>query len=163
MRNAKAMIGGLVGGVCLMLGFQAIGSGMQSSLEQPQGAQDPVIATDDLSDHIVEACKASMALMNDRDPSTISGHQINGSTAHVSWASPDGKTWQARCEIVSQGQVRWAAYNAFGDGNQGRWRDEDRITATIEGAKIVVDLDQLGATKRHGEYQLAKLSDKARS
>src|SRR3546814_6137623 len=62
---------------------------------------------------------------------------------HVSYRRPDdGKRWEARCEMVGDNQLRWAAFNAFGDGQMGRWRSEDRIDISIADGKMKVDVSR---------------------
>src|SRR3546814_6116165 len=66
---------------------------------------------------------------------------------HVSYRRPDdGKRWEARCEMVGDNQLRWAAFNAFGDGQMGRWRSEDRIDISIADGKMKVDVSQSGTS-----------------
>lgn len=111
-----------------------------------------------LVENLVAACKASLALMNSRDAESFTGRKIDDDTAHVAWVRPDdGKRWQARCETIDDTHIRWAAFDAFGDGTQGRWRDEDRIQVTIQDGSISVSLDQSGAGTRAKDYPLSKL------
>lgn len=111
-----------------------------------------------LADHIVAACKGTLALMNGRDVTTFSGRKIDDRTAHVSWRSPDdGKLWQARCEMIGTNRLRWAAYNAFGDGKQGRWRDEDAIEVRVDGDLLRINLKESGLSERRSNYALSEL------
>jgi hypothetical protein len=107
----------------------------------------------------VEACKAVIALMNDRDPSTFDGHKLPEGLAHVTWRSPDdGKRWQARCEMIGNDRLQWAAFDAFGDGQQGRWRSEDTIEVTVENGHLHIDLNQSGVIRKQKSYPLSALS-----
>lgn len=111
-----------------------------------------------LTENLVAACKVSLALMNSRDPESFTGLKIDEVTVHVAWVRPDdGKRWQARCEVIDDTHIRWAAFDAFGDGTQGRWRDEDRIQVTIQDGSISISLDQSGVEMRSKVYPLSKL------
>lgn len=157
-------------------GLQAIGNQHDAEFEQqalaeagesPERAIEPqqvnaVAPTSSvgaaLPDHIVEACKASIALMNDRDPTTFTGHKIASGTAHVSWRSrDDNKRWQARCEAIDDNRLRWAAFNAFGDGKQGRWRSEDTIEVSVDNSSLRINLNQSGAIRKQKSYPLSAL------
>lgn len=111
------------------------------------------------SDYPIESCKAAIALIMDRDPKSISGKKHTGGLVHVSYKRPeDGKRWQARCELIDNGHLRWAAFDAFGDGQQGRWRDEDSIQALVKDGQLQIDLDQSGVIKKQRSYALSELS-----
>ncbi len=85
----------------------------------------------------VESCKAAIAVIMGRDPKIIQGRKISDGTIHVFYRRPDdGKRWEARCEMIGDNQLRWAAFNAFGDGQLGRWRVEDRIDISISGGNM---------------------------
>src|SRR3546814_16634098 len=78
-----------------------------------------------------------------RDPKTMNGRKLGDGMIHVSYRRPDdGKRWEARCEMVGDNQLRWAAFNAFGDGQMGRWRSADRIDISIADGKMKVDVSQ---------------------
>lgn len=126
---------------------------IEQAIPEPVQQQSTTIA-----DHQVAACKAAIALMNDRDVATFSGRSLDANTVHVEWRRPDdGKIWQARCRPVGDDGLRWAAFNAFGDGQQGRWRDEDTIEAKIEGDRLYVTLRQLGLSEKRADYNLTDL------
>ncbi|HOB12843.1 MAG TPA: hypothetical protein PKN09_01215 [Novosphingobium sp.] len=163
MLRWKPIVIGATGGFALLSGLQAIGSGMVASSaghQQAEGAvESPEAAAPALASHVVEACKATMAVMNSRDATTFTGHLINDTTAHVSWVRPDdGKRWQARCEVIDENHIRWAAFDAFGDGKQGRWRDEDRIEVLVRDAAISISLEQSGLGERTETFPLSKLT-----
>lgn len=107
----------------------------------------------------IAACKIALALMNDRDVTTFSGESAGLHTVKVEWRSPDdGRRWQAVCEKTGKSSLRWAAYNAFGDGQQGRWRTEDTIRMKVNGDRITVTVKQPGWPEKSGSYHLDELS-----
>lgn len=107
----------------------------------------------------VESCKAAIALIMDRDPATIQGRKLPDGLAHVSYTRPDdGKRWQARCQVVDDAHIRWAAFDAFGDGQQGRWRDEDKIRVEVGDGRLQIDVDQSGVIAKRESYDLSTLS-----
>lgn len=107
----------------------------------------------------IAGCKIALALMNDRDVSTFSGESAGLNTVHVKWRSPDdGKLWEARCEKTGEGRLQWAAYNAFGDGEQGRWRTEDSIRMVVEGDRITVTVKQPGWPEKRDSRLLDELT-----
>ena len=111
------------------------------------------------ADYPIESCKAAIALMMDRDPKSISGKTLSGGLVHISYERPDdGKRWQARCELIDDNHLRWAAFDAFGDGQQGRWRNEDSIRASISDGRLRIELDQSGVIKKDESYDLSALS-----
>src|SRR3546814_5256551 len=79
-------------------------------------------STDKLaSAYPIESCKAAIALIMDRDPKIIQGRKLADGQVHVSYRRPDdGKKWEARCEMVDDSHLQWAAFNAFGDGQMGQ-------------------------------------------
>jgi hypothetical protein len=118
------------------------------------------IAADDTKSfaHTVEACKGAIAIMMGRDPATMRGKLLEDGVAHVSYRRPDdNKLWQSRCEMIDTNHLRWAAFDAFGDGQQGRWRDEDKITVTIEGKQLKIEIAQDGMDAQTKSYPLSDL------
>lgn len=111
-----------------------------------------------IGEHSVAACRASLALMNGRDVNIVEGEAIDGGMVHVKWRSPDGKRWQARCIMVDDHHMHWAAFDAFGRGEQGRWRTEDSLRAWIEGDRLFLRLEQMGVDAKTADYDLAELS-----
>src|SRR3546814_16002050 len=94
-----------------------------------------------------------------RDPKTMNGRKLGDGMIHVSYRRPDdGKRWEARCEMVGDNQLRWAAFNAFGDGQMGRWRSEDRIDLSIADGKMKVDVSQSGTSVNSESFSLKSLS-----
>lgn len=123
-----------------------------------ENVSDPVEKTGPFA-HPVEACKATIALINDRDPSSMRGSKLSDGLVHVTWRSPDdGKRWQARCEMIGNDQLRWAAFDAFGDGQQGRWRSEDSVEVSVSDGQLHINLDQSGVIKKQESYLLSALS-----
>ncbi|UZK70767.1 hypothetical protein OKW76_07025 [Sphingomonas sp. S1-29] len=92
------------------------------------------------------ACKALIAVVNGRDPGTMTAKKLEDNLFHVSYRRPDdGKRWQSRCQITPDGQsMQWAQFDAFDDGQQGRWRTEDVATYTVEGSSLTVSVDMMG-------------------
>ncbi|MFM2278926.1 MAG: hypothetical protein RLZZ444_1157 [Pseudomonadota bacterium] len=163
MLRWKPIVIGAAGGFALLSGLQAIGSGMVAGSAERQQAEGMAVGSEAaapaLAGHVVEACKAAMAVMNSRDVTTFTGRLVNGTTAHVAWTRPDdGKRWQARCEVIDENHIRWAAFDAFGDGKQGRWRDEDRIEVVVQDAAISISLEQSGLGERTDTFPLSKLT-----
>lgn len=100
--------------------------------------------------HEIEACMAAVAIINDRDPATFTGAEIGPNLYHVQYRRPDdGTSWQNRCQIVDGNRIVWAAYNAFGRGQQGRWRYEDEISYSIEADQLNMRVDQSGFVRSH--------------
>src|SRR3546814_10694848 len=54
--------------------------------------------------------------------------------------------------MVDDSHLQWAAFNAFGDGQMGRWRTEDRIEIKVSDGQLQVDVDQSGVMKRSEEH-----------
>lgn len=174
---SKVAIGGLLVSVGMISALSSLGSSLQEDFDAQANAngtaaanfeaappsaevQNANVATDEQAiDEQLAGCKAALALMNDRDVSIFSGHRLDRDTVHVKWRRPDdGKQWEARCQKAGGNSLRWAAYNAFGDGRQGRWRDEDTITTEVEGGQITVELTQLGLGSKRASYALSELS-----
>src|SRR3546814_7446586 len=65
---------------------------------------------------------------------------------------------EARCEMVDDSHLQWAAFNAFGDGQMGRWRTEDRIEIKVSDGQLQVDVDQSGVMKKNESFSLKSLS-----
>ncbi|HEY6815462.1 MAG TPA: hypothetical protein VI168_07985 [Croceibacterium sp.] len=147
--------------------LQAIGNNVETDFAEmnavasaaPSEAAAP--ASDEPSEpfaYSVEACKGAIALMNDRDPTTFDGRKLPDGLVHVTWRSPDdGKRWQARCEMIDNDHLRWAAFDAFGDGQQGRWRSEDTIAVSVENGSLHIDLNQSGVIQKQESYALSGL------
>ena len=136
---------------------EANASGLRLSPVSAEVVPDPVEQSQPFA-YPVEACKAAIALMNDRDPSSMQGSTMPDGLAHVTWRSPDdGKRWQARCEMIGNDKLRWAAFDAFGDGQQGRWRSEDSVKVSVSEGRLHVNLDQSGVVKKQESYQLSTL------
>lgn len=98
------------------------------------------------------ACQAAVAVMNSQSPRIIRGHITPDGLAHVEYRRPDdGKRWQWRCRIEPDGKhLTWAAFDAFGDGTQGRWRTEDEIIVDVDDRnpkKIEAWLNQAGEAR----------------
>lgn len=105
----------------------------------------------------VEACKAAIAVIMGRDPKTMSGKLVAGDLAHISYIrKDDGKRWQNRCRADSTSKLTWAAFDAFGDGKQGRWRTEESIDFKVEGKKLTVTVNQFGEPQTE-TFELADL------
>lgn len=174
---AKVAIGGLLVSAGVISALSSLGSSLEKDFKAQANAdeaevgpaeaalpmaemQDASVATGAAAiDEQIAGCKVALALMNDRDVSIFSGRQIDRDTVHVKWRSPDdGKLWEARCEKAGSNALRWAAYNAFGDGKQGRWRDEDTIKTEVDGGRIVVRLTQPGLGEKRASYNLSELS-----
>src|SRR3546814_9677279 len=113
-------------------------------------------STDKLaSAYPIESCKAAIALIMDRDPKIIQGRKLADGQVHVSYRRPDdGKKWEARCEMVDDSHLQWAAFNAFGDGQMGRWRTEDRIEIKVSDGQLQVDVDQSGVMKKNESFSI---------
>src|SRR3546814_3478378 len=113
-------------------------------------------STDKLaSAYPIESCKAAIALIMDRDPKIIQGRKLADGQVHVSYRRPDdGKKWEARCEMVDDSHLQWAAFNAFGDGQMGRGRTEDRIEIKVSEGQVQVDVDQSGVMKKNERFSL---------
>jgi hypothetical protein len=175
---AKVAIGGLLVSVGVISALSSLGASLEEEFEAqalaegPQAgfaaAGEPVAGIEDASttstgqasavDAQIAGCKVALALMNDREVALFSGHRLDRDTVHVTWRSPDdGRLWEARCEKAGENGLRWAAYNAFGDGQQGRWRDEDTITTTVDGARIEVRLTQPGVGEKRASLDLNEL------
>ena len=106
--------------------------------------------------HQLEACKAAIAVIMGRDPKTMSGKMIDGDIAHISYVrQDDGKRWQNRCRADSPSKLTWAAFDAFGDGRQGRWRTEESISFDVKADRLTVTVDQFGEP----QSETFKLSD----
>lgn len=106
----------------------------------------------------VEACRAAIATIMGRNPATIKGRKIEGGLIHVSYIRPDdGKRWQARCRIDDANHLTWAAFDAFGDGQQGRWRDEDAVEFTVKGKAMHVAVSTGGELVSEDTFPMAKL------
>ncbi len=91
----------------------------------------------------IESCKAAIAVMNNVKPKIMKGEKLEENLYHVKYNRPsDGKLWQWRCKVVGDTKLQWAAFDAFGDGEQGRWRDEDEIVVGLKGDKLTVWLNQ---------------------
>lgn len=106
----------------------------------------------------VEACKAAIAAINGREPSTMKGSKIDGGLIHVSYVRPDdGKRWQSRCRIDDANHLTWAAFDAFGDGQQGRWRDEDTVEFTVSNQKMHITVSESGETISDDTYSMTEL------
>lgn len=173
----KVVLGGLLGGAVLINALSALGGSLENEFEaqanadmtdvSPADADLPIAQRQDASesetgsatDEQIAGCKAALALMNGRDVSIFAGRRLDRDTVHVEWRSPDdGKLWEARCAKAGNNALRWAAYNAFGDGQQGRWRNEDTIKTEVEGGRIVVRLTQPGLGEKRASYNLSELS-----
>lgn len=177
----KVVIGSLLASVGTMSALTAIGESVRSDFEAQSGssqnqkeqseAPTPVSEPRDVSPVVaaalkkspkakqIAACKIALALMNDRDVTTFSGESAGLDTVQVEWRSPDdGRRWQAVCEKTGKSSLRWAAYNAFGDGQQGRWRTEDTIRMKVDGDRITVSVKQPGWPEKSGSYRLDELS-----
>lgn len=126
----------------------------------PAPAAEEMAASGELaSKYPVQSCKAAIAVIMGRDPSTMNGRKLGDGMIHVSYRRPDdGKRWEARCEMVGDNQLRWAAFNAFGDGQMGRWRSEDRIDISIADGKMKVDVSQSGTSVNSESFSLKSLS-----
>jgi hypothetical protein len=163
--HVKAMFGiplAIIAGISMM---QAIGGSADAVPATPTTGEANAVAPKTeapaalASDYPIESCKAAIALIMDRDPKSISGKKLANGLVHVSYKRPeDGKRWQARCELIDDDHIRWAAFDAFGDGQQGRWRDEDSIQASIEDGRLQINLDQSGVIQKHESYDLSALS-----
>jgi len=126
-----------------------------AEVASPSPSRPTVAAT---TPYPVEACKAAIATIMGRNPSTMKGRKIEGGLIHVSYIRPDdGKRWQARCRINDANHLSWAQFDAFGDGQQGRWRDEDNIEFEVKGKSIHVRNSEGGELISEETYPLAKL------
>lgn len=122
----------------------------------PTPAPTPVAAT---TPYAVQACKAAIAALNGRDPATMKGKKLADDLVHVSYVRPDdGKRWQSRCQITDANHLMWAQFDAFDDGQQGRWRTEDTVEFSIEGKKLHVKIATNGEAFADETYPLSKLS-----
>jgi hypothetical protein len=109
--------------------------------------------------YAVEACKAAIAALNGRDPVTMKGKKLADDLVHVSYIRPDdGKRWQSRCRIDDANHLTWAQFDAFGDGQQGRWRTEDTVEFSVEGKSLHVKVSTEGELMSDETYPLSKLS-----
>ncbi|NIJ31639.1 hypothetical protein FHT00_003626 [Sphingomonas insulae] len=109
--------------------------------------------------YAVEACKAAIAALNGRDPATMKGKKLADDLVHVSYIRPDdGKRWQSRCRIDDANHLTWAQFDAFGDGQQGRWRTEDTVEFSVEGKSLHVKVSTEGELMSDETYPLSKLS-----
>lgn len=109
--------------------------------------------------YAIEACKAAIAALNGRDPATMKGKKLADDLVHVSYIRPDdGKRWQSRCRIDDANHLTWAQFDAFGDGQQGRWRTEDTVEFSIEGKSLHVKVSTEGELMSDETYPLSKLS-----
>lgn len=108
--------------------------------------------------YAVEACKAAIAAINGRDPATMKGKKLADDLVHVSYIRPDdGKRWQSRCRIDDANHLTWAQFDAFGDGQQGRWRTEDTVEFSVEGKSLHVKVSTEGELMSDETYPLSKL------
>jgi hypothetical protein len=139
---------------------------VQAPAAAPESAPTPapaaaatVASGEFASKYPVQSCKAAIAAIMGRDPKTMNGRKLGDGMIHVSYRRPDdGKRWEARCEMVGDNQLRWAAFNAFGDGQMGRWRSEDRIDISIADGKMKVDVSQSGTPVNSESFSLKSLS-----
>lgn len=162
----KWALAGTFGSIVAITALQMVfkEDGGQRAVFVKQATDKTVIAStkadsSPLSSHLVQACKATLAVMNSHDAKIFKGYSFDDVTAHVSWVRPDdGKRWQARCEMVDDNHIRWAAFDAFGDGKQGRWRDEDSIEVTIKADAVVIELQQAGMELSQKSFKLRELS-----
>ncbi|GAA0456635.1 MULTISPECIES: hypothetical protein [Sphingomonas] len=108
--------------------------------------------------YAIEACKAAVAALNGRDPATMKGKKLTDDLVHVSYIRPDdGKRWQSRCRIDDANHLTWAQFDAFGDGQQGRWRTEDTVGFSVEGKNLHVKVSTEGELMSDETYPLSKL------
>lgn len=118
----------------------------------------PVATVAASTPYAVEACKAAIAALNGRDPATMKGKKLADDLVHVSYIRPDdGKRWQSRCRIDDANHLTWAQFDAFGDGQQGRWRTEDTVEFSVEGKSLHVKVSTEGELISDETYPLSKL------
>jgi len=107
----------------------------------------------------VQACKAAIAVIMGRDPATMKGKLVEDEMAHVYYRRPDdGKVWQARCRMLSDTYLEWSAFDAFGDGRQGRWRTEDKISFGVAAGKLTIEVHQSGMDPQARSFALSSLN-----
>jgi hypothetical protein len=137
---------------------EANGSGAVRSSPLVNGS-DIAATAEATTPYAVQACKAAVAALNGRDPATMKGRKLADGLVHVSYVRPDdGKRWQSRCRIDDANHLTWAQFDAFGDGQQGRWRSEDAVEFRVESKSLHVKISTNGELMTDEVYPLSKLS-----
>jgi len=100
------------------------------------------------------ACRAAIALLNGRSPSSVEARPLGGDLFHVTHRSPeDNIVWQSRCQHLSRGTLMWAAFDPFRDGaGQGRWRTEDSIQFEMNPDRIQIVIATQGQGSQRRTY-----------
>lgn len=93
---------------------------------------EPVSLSDDDKGRV---CRAAIASLNGRDPAIIRVVSNEGDTYRVRYTRDDGTVWTNDCR-VGDGTAEWRMVE---NGQPGRWRSEDTIRYSIDGASVSID------------------------
>ncbi|OOF20861.1 hypothetical protein BZJ19_16920 [Salinivibrio proteolyticus] len=84
----------------------------------------------------IEMCKEYIGGLFGRPPSRMSGTAVSDTAYLVSYKrKSDSKYFSYACSI-DDGKMVWAAHNALGNGELGRWRFEDEVSYKTSGNRV---------------------------
>lgn len=95
-------------------------------------------------------CRAAIAEIMGRSAQGIAIIADDGRTIRTRYTRDDGKVWTNECR-VGPTKVEWRMIEAT---YEGRWRDEDTITYSINGDTVHVRQDMNGEFVSEGDHEV---------